>query len=126
MFAWFTLSCITVLCSRNRQAHTNIRSRDSWHKRFHLCMSYAHLYIYLCVRISRIVLARMSCAYRALAAMLFCARRRVSFMSVARPVRTRGRAPFTCITLYPHEIKSFAYNHSCHLISYLFNHPQLK
>jgi hypothetical protein len=30
-------------------------SRDSWHKRFHLCMSYAHLYIYLCVRISHVV-----------------------------------------------------------------------
>jgi hypothetical protein len=54
MFAWFTLSCITALCSRNRQAHANIRSRDSWHKRFHLCMSYAHLYIYLCVRISHV------------------------------------------------------------------------
>ena len=31
MFAWFTLSCITALCSRNMQAHANIRSRDSWH-----------------------------------------------------------------------------------------------
>jgi hypothetical protein len=54
MFAWFTLSCIVALCSRNRQAHANIRSRDSWHKRFHLCMSYAHIFMraYIACRVS--------------------------------------------------------------------------
>jgi hypothetical protein len=36
----------------NRHAHANIRSRESWQKLFHLCMSYAHLHIPLCVRIS--------------------------------------------------------------------------
>jgi hypothetical protein len=36
-------------------------------------------------------------AYRARAAVLFCARRLVSFASVARVVRTRCRAPFACV-----------------------------
>jgi hypothetical protein len=54
------------------------------------------------------------------AAVLFRARRRVAFTSIARAVRTR------CHALYVREIQSFAYSHSCQLISYLFNHPQLK
>jgi hypothetical protein len=34
----------------NRHAHANIRSRDSWQKLFHLCMSYEHFHIpYVCV-----------------------------------------------------------------------------
>ena len=36
-------------------------------------------------------------AYRARAAVLFRARRRVSFASVARVVRTRCRVPFACV-----------------------------
>jgi hypothetical protein len=78
------------------------------------------------------------------ATVLFHACRRVSFTSVAHVVRTRCRVPcyalFARITRYPRvsrvirayhalsarEIKLFAYNHSCQLISYLFNHPQLK
>jgi hypothetical protein len=35
--------------------------------------------------------------YRARVAVLFRARRRVSFASVARVVRTRCRAPFACV-----------------------------
>jgi hypothetical protein len=62
-------------------------------------------------------------AYRARAAVLFRARRRVSFASVARVIRMRCHAPFT---LSAREIKLFAYNYSCELISYLFSHPQLK
>jgi hypothetical protein len=37
------------------------------------------------------------CAYRARAAVLFRARRRVSFASVARVVRTPCRVPFACV-----------------------------
>jgi hypothetical protein len=84
------------------------------------------------------------CAYRAHAAVLFRARRRESFASVARVVRTRCRAPFALprafrvlshalphavrayLALSAREIKPFAYNYSCELISYLFNHQQLK
>jgi hypothetical protein len=83
-------------------------------------------------------------AYRARVAVLFHARRRESFASVARVVRTRCRAPFACVVrrsrvsralpravrayraLSAREIKPFAYNYSCELISYLFNHQLLK
>jgi hypothetical protein len=29
--AWFTLLCLTTLCSRKRLSHADIRARDSWH-----------------------------------------------------------------------------------------------
>jgi hypothetical protein len=58
------------------------------------------------------------------AAVLFRACRRESF---ARVFRTRCRAPFTCVArVAAREIKPFAYNYSCELISYLFNHQLLK
>jgi hypothetical protein len=71
--------------------------------------------------------------YRARAAVLFRVRRRVSFASVARVVRTRC-ARRSCVSrtvrayraLSAREIKPFAYNYSCELISYLFYHSQLK
>jgi hypothetical protein len=67
-------------------------------------------------------------AYRARAVVLSRARRRESLASVARVVRTRCRAP--CHAPYralsAREIKSFAYNYSCELISYLFHHQLLK
>jgi hypothetical protein len=72
-------------------------------------------------------------AYRARAAILFRARRRESFASVARVVARRSRvsralprAVRAYSTLSAREIKSFAYNYSCELISYLFNHQLLK
>jgi hypothetical protein len=37
-----------------------------------------------------------------------------------------SRAIRTYRALSAREIKPFAYNHSCRLISYLFNHPQLE
>ena len=48
MFAWFTLSCITALCSRNMQAHANIRSRDSWHAKIpfmHELCTFVHIFM---------------------------------------------------------------------------------
>jgi hypothetical protein len=68
-------------------------------------------------------------AYRTRVAVLFRTRRRVSFASVVRVVRTRCRAPFALSRALPRavralsarEIKSFAYIYSCELISYLFN-----
>ena len=59
--AWFTLSCYTTLCSRKRCTHGNIRSRDSWPKRFLLCMIYAHFYIYLCMRILSFICMADAC-----------------------------------------------------------------
>jgi hypothetical protein len=80
-------------------------------------------------------------AYRARAAVLFRTRRRESFASAARVVRTRCRAPFAFVArrsrvslalprayraLSARKIKPFAYNYSCELVSYLFNHQLLK
>jgi hypothetical protein len=83
-------------------------------------------------------------AYRARAAVLFRTRRRESFASAARVVRTRCRVPFAFVArrsrvslalpravrayraLSARKIKPFAYNYSCELVSYLFNHQLLK
>jgi hypothetical protein len=88
---------------------------------------------------------RVLCAYHARVAVLFRARRHVSFVSVVRAVCMRCRVRFAHVVacrsrvshalprvvrayraLSAREIKPFAYNHSCQLISYLFNQPQLK
>jgi hypothetical protein len=73
-------------------------------------------------------------AYRARAAVLFRAgRSRVSHVLFARVVARRSRvsralprAVRAFHTLSAREIKSFAYNYSCELISYLFNNQLLK
>ena len=48
MFAWFTLSCITTLCSRKRLAHADIRARDSWHAKIpfmHELCTFVHIFM---------------------------------------------------------------------------------
>ena len=63
---------------------------------------------------------------RTRAAVLCHAHRRVSRVLFARVVTRRSRVSRAVRMLSAREIKSFVYNLSCQLISYLFNHPQFK
>jgi hypothetical protein len=61
---------------------------------------------------------------------LFRVRHHVLFARVvarrSRVSRALPRVVRAYRVLSAHEIQPFTYNHSCQLISYLFNHPQLK
>jgi hypothetical protein len=68
-------------------------------------------------------------AYRAHVAVLFRVRHHESFASVTRRSRVSRALPHAVRAyraLSMREIKPFAYNYSCELISYLFNYQLLK